>query len=242
MTPVPETTDAEARYAARMSGLPARTSSTSAACSPCQVPLLDLALWRMGSRLCAWARVRYPLATDAKQVVYASPRIAPAFRSPQQTGVNHLHLVCCTAVFRHPFDEGHTTGRRGLALRHCRENAAMDLVRRKRSPSCRRRRVALARARCGCSCRASRQGNGLVKGLMQTPDGQQYRGMGRSALNEWRAPARARDDHGAWPANNKAKGRRRAGRRARGGFAGRRESRPRSRRPFFHRDARRRIR
>ena len=35
---------------------------------------------------------------------------------------------------------------------------------------------------------------------MQTPDGQQYLGMGRSTLNDWHALFE-RDDHGAWPAN-----------------------------------------
>lgn len=38
---------------------------------------------------------------------------------------------------------------------------------------------------------------------MQTPDGQQYRGMSRSTLNEWHVLFE-RDDHGAWPANSRS--------------------------------------
>ena len=40
----------------------------------------------------------------------------------------------------------------------------------------------------------------LVKGMVLTPSGQQYLGMGRSTLNDWVALFE-RDDHSAWPSN-----------------------------------------
>lgn len=206
MTPVPETTDAKLKRRADEDRLGADIVDECRVQLMLKFRFLDLALWRMDL---APLRVgaRYPLATDAKQVVYDPPRVIARFRESFEESVrDYLHLVL-HCVFRHPFDEGHDDREAwGLACDIVVENAAMDLCGSRFScADDAARRQALSEMRMLVGHVLPGKVYGLVKGLMQTPDGQQYRGMGRSALNEWRALFE-RDDHGAWPANNKAKG------------------------------------
>lgn len=164
---------------------------------------LDLALWRM-DLMPLRAGAAYPLATDAKRVVYDPPRVIARFRESFDESVrDYLHLVM-HCIFRHPFDEGHGNAEAwSLTCDVLAESAVMDMCGgRFESADDPLRREALSQMRLLVGRLLPGKVYALVKGLVQTPDGQHYRGLGRSVLNEWHVLFE-RDDHGAWPANNK---------------------------------------
>ncbi|RDB63780.1 hypothetical protein C1878_02990 [Gordonibacter sp. 28C] len=203
MAPVPETMDDKLKRREGEDRLGADIVDECRVQLMLKFRFLDLALWRMDL---APLRVeaRYPLATDAGQVFYDPPRVIARFRESFEESVrDYLHLVL-HCVFRHPFDEGHDSREAwGLACDIVVENAAMDLCGgRFACADDSARRQALSEIGMLVGHVLPGKVYGLVKGLMQTPDGQQYRGLGQGALNEWRVLFE-RDDHGAWPANNK---------------------------------------
>lgn len=171
---------------------------------------LDLALWRMELEPMR-VGARYPLATDAKRVFYDPPReIARFGESFEETVRDYLHLVM-HCIFRHPFDKNHNHAEAwSLTCDILVENAVMDMCGgRFESEDDAARREEIDRIRMLVGKLLPNKVYAVVKGLAQTPDGQQYRGMGRSTLNDWHALFE-RDDHGAWPANasNKPDGKR----------------------------------
>lgn len=162
---------------------------------------LDLALWRMNLEPMR-VGARYPLATDAKRVLYDPPREIARFNdSFEETVRDYLHLVM-HCIFRHPFDKNHKNLEAwGLTCDILVESAVMDMCGgRFESEDDVARREAIDRIRMLVGKLLPNKVYTLVKGLVQTPDGQQYLGMGRSTLNDWHALFE-RDDHGAWPAN-----------------------------------------
>lgn len=162
---------------------------------------LDLALWRMDLEPMR-VGARYPLATDAKRVLFDPPReIARFGESFEETVRDYLHLVM-HCIFRHPFDKNHGNAEAwSLTCDILVESAVMDMCGgRFESEDDAARREAIDRIRMLVGKLLPNKVYTIVKGLVQTPDGQQYRGMGRSTLNEWHALFE-RDDHGAWPAN-----------------------------------------
>lgn len=167
---------------------------------------LDLALWRM-DLVPLRAGARYPLATDAVQVVYDPPRVIARFQESFEESVrDYLHLVM-HCIFRHPFDEGHDCREAwSLACDIVAEGAALDLCgARFASDGDAARRTALDEMGMLVGTLLPSKVYGLVRNLMQTPDGQHYRGLGPSTLAEWRLLFE-RDDHGAWPAMCTAQG------------------------------------
>lgn len=171
---------------------------------------LDLALWRMELEPMR-VGARYPLATDAKRVFCDPPReIARFGESFEETVRDYLHLVM-HCIFRHPFDKNHNHAEAwSLTCDILVENAVMDMCGgRFESEDDAARREEIDRIRMLVGKLLPNKVYAVVKGLAQTPDGQQYRGMGRSTLNDWHALFE-RDDHGAWPANasNKPDGKR----------------------------------
>lgn len=163
---------------------------------------LDLALWRMGlfpMRVDA----RYPLSTDGNKVHFDSVRIIGRFQESFDEVVrDYLHMVM-HCIFRHPFNE--ENGNReawSLTSDIIVENAAMDMCAgRFESADDRARRQALSEIRLIVGSLLPNKVYALIKGLVETPNGQSFHGLGKSTLNEWRALFE-RDDHGAWPINN----------------------------------------
>lgn len=167
---------------------------------------LDLALWRMDL---SPMRVdsRYPLATDGGKVHYDPMRVIGRFQDSFEEAVrDYLHLVM-HCIFRHPFNEERGNAEAwSLTCDIVVENAAMDLCgSRFASAEDKARRQALAEIRLVAGSLLPAKVYQVVKGLVQTPDGQNFHGMGRSTLNEWRALFE-RDDHGVWPVNNEGGG------------------------------------
>ena len=165
---------------------------------------LDLALWRMELEPLR-AGASYPLATDGRRVVYDPPRVVARFRESFEESVrDYLHMVM-HCIFRHPFNEDHDSREAwGLACDIIVESAVMDMCGgRFASADDPARREAASAIRMQVGSLLPGKVYALIKGMVQTPDGQQYRGMGRSTLNEWHSLFE-RDDHGAWPANNDA--------------------------------------
>lgn len=167
---------------------------------------LDFALWRMEL---SPMRVdsRYPLATDGGKVYYDPLRVIGRFQdSFEETVRDYLHLVM-HCIFRHPFNEERGNAEAwSLTCDIVVENAVMDLCgSRFASAEDKARRQALAEIRLIAGNLLPAKVYQVVKGLVQTPDGQNFHGMGRSTLNEWRALFE-RDDHGVWPVNNEGGG------------------------------------
>lgn len=166
---------------------------------------LDLALWRMSLEPLR-VHAAYPLATDGRRVAYDPPRVIARFRESFEESVrDYLHLVM-HCIFRHPFDENHDNREAwSLTCDIIVENAVMDMCGgRFESEDDVRRREVISEIRMLVGKLLPNKVYTLVKGIAQTPDGQHYRGLGRSALNEWH-DLFERDDHGAWPAFNKGK-------------------------------------
>lgn len=163
---------------------------------------LDLALWRMDLKPMR-VGAQYPLATDAKQVAYDPPRVVARFRESFEESVrDYLHLVM-HCIFRHPFDKDHECREAwGLTCDIIIENAVMDMCgTRFVSVDDSARRQAISEISMMVGRLLPGKVYDLIKSVVQTPEGQQFRGLGRSTLNEWHALFE-RDDHGAWPANN----------------------------------------
>lgn len=166
---------------------------------------LDLALWRMSLEPLR-VHAAYPLATDGRRVAYDPLRVIARFRESFEESVrDYLHLVM-HCIFRHPFDENHDNREAwSLTCDIIVENAVMDMCGgRFESEDDVRRREVISEIRMLVGKLLPNKVYTLVKGIVQTPDGQHYRGLGRSALNEWH-DLFERDDHGAWPAFNKGK-------------------------------------
>lgn len=166
---------------------------------------LDLALWRMSLEPLR-VHAAYPLATDGRRVAYDPPRVIARFRESFEESVrDYLHLVM-HCIFRHPFDENHDNREAwSLTCDIIVENAVMDMCGgRFESEDDVRRREVISEIRMLVGKLLPNKVYTLVKGIVQTPDGQHYRGLGRSALNEWH-DLFERDDHGAWPAFSKGK-------------------------------------
>ena len=161
---------------------------------------LDLALWKMEL---APARVgsRYPLATDARRVIYDPPRVVARFQESFEESVrDYLHLIM-HCIFRHPFDK-HRDCREAWELT-CDivvENAVIELCGgRFASELDDARREAVSEIRMLAGKIVPGTVYALLRNVVKTPDGQSYRGLGKSVLTDWRALFE-RDDHGAWPA------------------------------------------
>lgn len=163
---------------------------------------LDLALWRM-ALVPMRAGAAYPLATDGTRVVLDPPRVIARFQESDVESVrDYLHLVM-HCIFRHPFAKDHDCLEAwNLACDMVVESAVMDMCgERFKSDDDAARREVLSEVRMLVGALLPNKVYGLLRDIVRTPDGQHYRGLGRSALNEWHALFE-RDEHAAWPANN----------------------------------------
>ena len=166
---------------------------------------LDLALWRM-ELVPARIGARYPLATDAQCVVFDPPWVIARFNESFEESVrDYLHLVM-HCIFRHPYDKEHDNREAwSLTCDIMVESAVMDLVGdRFASPDDSERRQALSEMQMLVGHMLPYKVYALMKALVQTPDGQRYRGLSRAVLGDWHRLFE-RDDHGAWPATNSSK-------------------------------------
>lgn len=161
---------------------------------------LDRALWRMALEPVR-AQGAYPLATDGERVFCDPPRVVARFRESFDESVRDcLHLVM-HCIFLHPFAKGRRNREAwSLACDIIAENAVMEMCGdRFASPEDPARREALGVVRMLVGKLVPGKVYDLVEAMVETPEGQHCRGLGRSALNEWHALFE-RDDHAAWPA------------------------------------------
>lgn len=164
---------------------------------------LDLALWRMELEP-ARVGARFPLMTDGETVYYDPAREIARFQgSYEETVRDYLHMVL-HCLFRHPYDRDHADGEAwSLTCDIIVESVALELCgSRFPSPEDADRRSELDRMRMLVGSLLPGKLYDLLHGLVGTPFGQQFRGVGRSVLNDWHALFE-RDDHGAWPASDR---------------------------------------
>lgn len=165
---------------------------------------LDMALWRMGLEP---VRVgsHYPLATDGQSVLYDPPRVIARFQESFDESVrDYLHMIM-HCIFRHPYDKNKRHKEVwDLTCDIIVENAVMDLCgNRFKSDDDLARMMALSRIKMAAGGMSPAKIYSLIENLERTADGQHFRGIGPSALAEWRSLFE-RDDHGAWPVPGKA--------------------------------------
>lgn len=167
---------------------------------------LDLALWRMSLKAMR-VGAAYPLATNGKLVVFDPPRAIARFNESFDELIrDYLHMTM-HCVFRHPYDTDHNQREAwGLTCDVIAESVAMDMCAgRFESAQDAERRQALSEMRMLVGSLVPAKVYALLKGMVETPDGQHYRGLGRSTLNTWHALFE-RDDHASWPANSDGRG------------------------------------
>lgn len=167
---------------------------------------LDLALWRMELTPLR-AGARYGLMTDGRAVYHDPPRVIGRFReSYEETVRDYLHLIM-HCIFCHPYDRDHGDEEAwSLACDIIVENVVMELCgARFASTDDPARREALDQLRMMVGSLLPGKVYEFVHGLVMTPSGQHFRGIGRSTLNDWHGLFE-RDDHGGWPANDRDAG------------------------------------
>lgn len=161
---------------------------------------LDRALWRMELEPVR-AGGAYPLATNGHIVAYDPPRVVARFQASFDEAIrDYLHMVL-HCIFRHPYSADRKDREAwSLTCDMIAESVAMDLCAgRFPSEDDAARAEALGTVRLLAGSLLPGKVYELVHGLMQTPDGQQHRGLGREVLREWQALFE-RDEHAAWPA------------------------------------------
>ncbi len=161
---------------------------------------LDLALWRMQMEPVG-ASGAYPIATNGHVVAFEAPRVVARFNGSFDEVIrDHLHMVL-HCIFRHPYHAGRADREAwSLACDIIVESVAMDLCAgRFPSEDDAARLEALSTVRLLAGDMLPSSVYGLLHNIAKTPDGEEYRGLRRSTLNEWRALFE-RDEHAAWPA------------------------------------------
>ncbi len=161
---------------------------------------LDLALWRMSLQPVR-AGGAYPLATNGHIVALEALRVIARFnQSFNEVVRDYLHMVL-HCIFRHPYNADHKDREAwNLTCDIIVESVAMDMCAgRFSSEDDTARKEALSKIRLMAGDMLPGKVYSLVHNMVQTPAGQQYRGLGRSTLNEWHALFE-RDEHAAWPA------------------------------------------
>lgn len=161
---------------------------------------LDMALWRMDLEPVR-AGGAYPLATNGRIVAYEAPRVVARFQESFDEAIrDYLHMVL-HCIFRHPYNTDHKDREAwSLACDIIVESVAMDLCAgRFPSEDDAARIEALSTIRLMSGDLLPGKVYSLVHNLVQTPDGQHYRGLGRNVLADWHVLFE-RDEHAAWPA------------------------------------------
>ena len=162
---------------------------------------LDRALWRMGL-VPVRSGLDYPLATDGHTIYYDPQRVISRFRESFDESIrDYLHLVM-HCIFRHPFDTDHKIQEAWwLTCDMIVESVAMDLCgSRFPSEDDAARQSALDTVALEAGSLLPNKIYDFLSGLVRTPSGQHFHGLGRTNLNEWHRLFE-RDDHHAWPSN-----------------------------------------
>lgn len=162
---------------------------------------LDLALWRM-DLVPLRAGARYPMATDASEIIYDPPRVIARYRESFDESVrDYLHMIL-HCVFRHPFDKSHKNKEAWwLTCDMVVESVAMDMCGdRFTSADDDARKLALSEIRMLAGSMAPGKVYKLLLEAVLAPEGQAFRGITTDKINEWHALFE-RDNHEAWLAN-----------------------------------------
>lgn len=162
---------------------------------------LDLALWRM-DLVPLRAGARYPMATDANEIIYDPPRVIARYRESFDESVrDYLHMIL-HCVFRHPFDKSHKNKEAWwLTCDMIVEGVAMDMCGdRFVSADDEARKLVLSEMRMLAGSLAPGKVYKLLLEAMLAPEGQAFRGITTDKINEWHTLFE-RDNHEAWPAN-----------------------------------------
>lgn len=162
---------------------------------------LDLALWRM-DLVPLRAGARYPMATDANEIIYDPPRVIARYRESFDESVrDYLHMIL-HCVFRHPFDKSHKNKEAWwLTCDMIVEGVAMDMCGdRFVSADDEARKLVLSEMRMLAGSLAPGKVYKLLLEAVLAPEGQAFRGITMDKINEWHALFE-RDNHEAWPAN-----------------------------------------
>ncbi len=162
---------------------------------------LDLALWRM-DLVPLRAGARYPMATDANEIIYDPPRVIARYRESFDESVrDYLHMIL-HCVFRHPFDKSHKNKEAWwLTCDMIVEGVAMDMCGdRFVSADDEARKLVLSEMRMLAGSLAPGKVYKLLLEAVLAPEGQAFRGITTDKINEWHALFE-RDNHEAWPAN-----------------------------------------
>ncbi len=167
---------------------------------------LDRALWRM-PLISQRTGMAYAIATDGKNVYYDPQRVIARFRqSFDEMARDYLHLIM-HCIFRHPFDTSHKdTEAWSLTCDMIVESVTMDLC-GDRFPSAEdaERRSAIDEVTLHAGTFLPNRIYSFLHGMVQTPPGQQFQGLGRSSLNTWH-DLFDRDDHAGWACNARKDG------------------------------------
>lgn len=162
---------------------------------------LDLALWRM-DLVPLRAGARYPMATDANEIIYDPPRVIARYRESFDESVrDYLHMIL-HCVFRHPFDKSHKNKEAWwLTCDMIVEGVAMDMCGdRFVSADDEARKLVLSEMRMLAGSLAPGKVYKLLLEAVLAPEGQAFRGITTDKINEWHTLFE-RDNHEAWPAN-----------------------------------------
>ena len=167
---------------------------------------LDRALWKM-ELIPQRTGMEYPIATDGKVIYYDPERVIARFRQSFDEEVrDYLHMIM-HCIFRHPYDRTHKNEEAWwLTCDMIVESVTMDLCgTRFPSEDDPARKSAIDEVTLNAGSFLPNKVYDFLNGLVRTPEGQHYQGVGRGKLNEWNHLF-ARDDHHAWPASARDEG------------------------------------
>ncbi|MDO4501966.1 MAG: VWA-like domain-containing protein [Coriobacteriia bacterium] len=162
---------------------------------------LDLALWRMGLEPLR-ASMRYPVATDAKQVFFDPPRILARFMASFDEVVrDYLHMVM-HCVFRHPFIKDFKNKEAWwLTCDVIAESVILDMCGGRFAceddAACQQ---AIDEIKLMVGTMTPAKVYTFLRDVVTAPEGTAYRGIDQSRIAEWH-DLFERDNHEAWPAS-----------------------------------------
>lgn len=162
---------------------------------------LDLALWRMELSPLR-ADMRYPMATDGRQVYFDPPRVLARFNASFAEEVrDYLHMTM-HCIFRHPFDEDHPAKEAWwLTCDIITESAVLDMCGdRFACEGDKERRQYVDELVMEVGTLTPGKLYSFLKMAVSAPAGTVYRGFGESKIRDLHALFE-RDNHESWPGN-----------------------------------------
>ena len=163
---------------------------------------LDLALWRM-DLVPLRAGARYPMATDANEIIYDPPRVIARYRESFDESVRDYLQIGLALRVQAPVRQKLDKNKEAwwLTCDMIVEGVAMDMCGdRFVSPDDEARKLVLSEMRMLAGSLAPGKVYKLLLEAVLAPEGQAFRGITTDKINEWHALFE-RDNHEAWPAN-----------------------------------------